>query len=92
MFPGEPFFLYDSRDEDETSSDDDDEKEERPRVLVFAARRNLRLLAKSDTWFVDGTFKTAPSLFVQVFTVHGMFKDHALPFVYELLTGTNQVL
>lgn len=41
---GETFLIYDN-------------EEQNKRVLVFATRRNLELLAKSTTWFLDGTFK-----------------------------------
>ena len=40
-----------------------DEQEEDARYVVFATRRNLTLLAKSRTWFVDGTFKTSQNIF-----------------------------
>lgn len=46
---GEKFLIYDSRD----SEDDDNDS----RVLVFATRKNLELLSKSEVWFLDGTFK-----------------------------------
>lgn len=40
------------------------------RILVFATEKKLDLLAKSDHWFADGTFKSCPSLFAQVYTIH----------------------
>ena len=49
--------MYDSRDDEE---DDDDVGEERPRAMIFANRNNLRLLGKSPTWFMDGTFFVSP--------------------------------
>ena len=33
-------------------------------ILVFATQENLRLLMKAHMWFLDGTFKTAPNLYV----------------------------
>ncbi|KAJ4429677.1 hypothetical protein ANN_21878 [Periplaneta americana] len=42
------------------------------RVLMFATDRNLELLAASDTIFSDGTFKTVPNQFFQLFTVQGI--------------------
>lgn len=49
----ERFLLYDSNDAES-------------RVLVFATRKNLELLAESGIWFLDGTFSVTPSIFTQV--------------------------
>lgn len=46
---GDQFLIYDSK------NDDDDELD--GRIIVFATRRNLELLAASSMWFLDGTFK-----------------------------------
>ena len=54
---GENFLICDSDDVDE---------EIEGRVLVFATRRNLEILSSSPTWFLDGTFKVSPNIFVQV--------------------------
>lgn len=92
-FLDEAFLLYDSRDDEDQDQDD----EPRDRVLVFSTRRNIDLLCRSRTWFLDGTFKTSPSLFTQIFTilglrrrrrniVHGYGEGLAVPLVYALLT------
>lgn len=39
------------------------------RILIFATTENLRYLARSSTWSVDGTFKTAPTIFFQLFAI-----------------------
>lgn len=44
---GDRFLLRDSNDIGEIQG----------RVLVFGTRRNIELLAQSQVWFVDGTFK-----------------------------------
>jgi len=84
---GEQFLLFDSRDDPDFGIG---------RVIVFSTRRNLEQLAKSDTWFVDGTFKVCPSIFTQLFTILGSVTqpnkgtDHsvlALPLVYALLSS-----
>lgn len=49
---GDAFLLYDSAQDGKL----------RGRVLVFATRRNIELLAESDTWFLDGTFKVISTL------------------------------
>lgn len=51
---GEKFLVYDSFCDDDCGAGCG-------RILVFATRENLRLLFRSAIWFVDGTFKSAPS-------------------------------
>lgn len=83
---GEFFLLYDS-------CSDEDYLDENGRILIFATESNLRMLFKSDVWFADGTFKSAPSIFYQLFTIMGKFpwmhlgkqKTAVRPFVYALL-------
>ena len=41
------------------------------RILVFGTERNLDFLQLSDGWYADGTFKVAPPLFRQLYTIHG---------------------
>ncbi|KAJ8678241.1 hypothetical protein QAD02_014028 [Eretmocerus hayati] len=55
----EKFLIYDSH-EDENSD------QRLGRVIVSGTRRNLELLAKSDTWSIDGSFGFAPEIFTQV--------------------------
>ena len=45
---GENFLIYDLKDKD--------------RLLIFVTERNLQLLNSSQQWFMDGTFKSGPSL------------------------------
>ncbi|CAF1001687.1 unnamed protein product [Adineta ricciae] len=40
------------------------------RILAFCSLSALKELAQSRIWNADGTFKTAPKLFVQSYTVH----------------------
>jgi hypothetical protein len=65
---GEQFLLLDSKDKD--------------RILMFATRRNLDFLIKSQEWFVDGTFKIVPKLFYQLFTIHGNINGAYYPLIY----------
>lgn len=102
---GEKFLLHDSRtnhDDDDSEDDDVDTEagyDEETRVLVFGTVRNIELLCRSDTWFLDGTFKTAPTIFTQLFTVMGLRpraghptnESVALPFVYALLSHKTEI-
>jgi len=55
-------------------------------MLLFATDDHLRLLASSKTGFMDGTFKVCPSLYYQLFTIHGVVEEAIVPLVYVLLT------
>ncbi|KAK3929190.1 FLYWCH-type zinc finger-containing protein 1 [Frankliniella fusca] len=88
------FSCWDSLDDDEDDDDDDEEAEERRRrnpIIIFSTRDCLRKLCTSDTWLLDGTFKVSPGLFTQLFTIHGIFRGAAFPFVYALLPNKEQV-
>ena len=53
---GDLFLLNDS-------FNDDDYDLNCSRILVFATRQNLKLLFKSDIWFLDVTFDEVPTIF-----------------------------
>ena len=42
------------------------------RILIFGTQKNCDLLTTSHIWLADGTFKTAPQLFAQVYTIHAL--------------------
>ena len=50
---GTSFLLWDA------GADDD------ARILMFGTNENLSLLQQHEHWFIDGTFKVAPTLFTQ---------------------------
>lgn len=63
----------------------DSGKEDTDRILVFGTANNIQILRSSTRWFVDGTFKTAPKLFYQMYTIHGLIGNETYPLVYALL-------
>ncbi|XP_031348427.1 uncharacterized protein LOC116174627 [Photinus pyralis] len=74
------FLLWDSGDDDED------------RILMFGTATNLSLLHQHQNWHVDGTFKVAPELFFQLFTVHALIDNRTtLPMVYVLLQDKTEV-
>ncbi|XP_068228079.1 uncharacterized protein [Palaemon carinicauda] len=86
------FLLYDTKTESETLNAEFEEEEAQERILAFGSENNLRRLAKSDIWFLDGTFKTCPKQFYQIYTIHYIFQGQILPAVYALLPGkTTQI-
>ncbi|KAF7693711.1 hypothetical protein CDIK_2156 [Cucumispora dikerogammari] len=68
------FLLHDS-----TNGDD--------RVLIFSTEKNLEFLARSPDWYANSTFKTVPRLFYQLYTIHGVSQNRAIPAVFALLAG-----
>ena len=57
------------------------------RILIFSTHENLMLLSESQHWFADGTFKVAPSLFHQLYTIHCCCQGFMMPVVFALLPG-----
>ena len=70
---GADFILVDTEDENEH------------RIIAFGTAANLRLLAASNTYFMDGTFHTSPSQFYQLFIIHVVKFDTMIPVIYALL-------
>jgi hypothetical protein len=70
------FLLYDSGEGDK-------------RTLIFSTHRNLQLLARSQHWYADGTFKTVPPLFAQLYTIHGLIQSNIVPAVFVLMSEKN---
>jgi hypothetical protein len=75
---GENFLLYDSGNNDNN------------RIIMFGTARNIALLNEFPHWCVDGTFKVAPQFFTQVYTVHALINNRALPMIYVLLNNKQQ--
>ena len=69
------------------------------RFLLFGTQMNIEMLNASQIWLCDGTFKTAPKLFAQVYCIHGLrggpslLEDgHLLPSIFVLLPNKTEVL
>ena len=50
----------------------------------------IQVLCHANYWFVDGTFKTCPDLFYQVYTIHALEQGRVLLCVYALLVNKTQ--
>ena len=48
------------------------------RILMFGTEENKHILTISSIWMADGTFKTVPSLFAQLYTIHGLAQGSAI--------------
>ena len=76
-------------DDIENVEDEDDNEDHLPRIIVFASDRMLQILQESTTWIMDGTFKVAPRLVFQLYTIHAVVQrgtgTETYPCVYALL-------
>ena len=68
---GEAFSMFDSGEVED-------------RMLVFSTEENLTVLASCKHYFMDGTFKTVPVIFDQLYTIHGIKNGYGIPLVYAL--------
>lgn len=56
-------------------------------IVMFSTAKNLTFLQSCDTVLMDGTFKSCPLLFTQLFIVHGRKRSTYVPLAYFLLSG-----
>lgn len=75
---GDPFLIFDSGVGDQE------------RFFVFASPQALQLLANSEHWYADGTFKVCPEVFYQLYTVHGQRNGAIFPCVFALLPNKTE--
>lgn len=54
-------------------------------IAVFTTKKNLEVLAQCEVVFMDGTFRTAPHPYTQMFTVHGLYQGRCIVLVMALL-------
>ncbi|XP_050065493.1 uncharacterized protein LOC126554455 [Aphis gossypii] len=60
------------------------------RILIFGRPLGLKLLKDSKIWYMDGTFKVAPTLFSQVYVILTEFLEGVHPAVYALLPNKKE--
>ena len=54
------------------------------RILLFGRDEDFRFLSNSQDWFLDGTFKSRPVQFMQLYTVHRLTNHRNIVGVYAL--------
>ena len=66
------------------------------RILLFTTTENLKWLQEAKFWIMDGTFKTVPNLFRQLYTIHapasGNVNFQIVPLVYALMSLKSEEL
>ena len=68
----------------------DNDSQTAKRLLIFSTTENLQLLAQSESLFMDGTFGVAPSMFAQLYVIHGQVGVMQCPLVYALMERQTQ--
>ncbi|CAB4481026.1 unnamed protein product [Rhizophagus irregularis] len=65
------------------------------KVLIFTTTSNIKYLAQSNFWLADRTFKTVPTIFRQLYTIHGSIgsneNSRIMPLVYALMSNKSEV-
>ncbi|CAF1581158.1 unnamed protein product [Rotaria magnacalcarata] len=54
------------------------------RLIMFCSNEQIDTLLNSTIWFCDGTFKTTPAMFEQVYIIQCLVGDEVFPAVYAL--------
>ncbi|XP_003748402.1 uncharacterized protein LOC100901000 [Galendromus occidentalis] len=57
------------------------------RIIVFGSQECLQALKRNNLWLMDGTFRTAPQLFYQLYTFNVIENDFCYVALYCLLTS-----
>ncbi|CAG8855267.1 31189_t:CDS:2, partial [Gigaspora margarita] len=64
------------------------------RIILFTTKANIQHLSRALYWIMDGTFKTVPTIFHQLYTIHAPIgtadNSRVLPLVYALMTNKSE--
>jgi hypothetical protein len=64
------------------------------RILIFITDANVVYLRNANIWIMDGTFKTVPTIFKQLYTIHALIlgtdANEVSPLVYTLMASKSQ--
>ena len=52
------------------------------RIIAYSSDEQLRHLANSHTWFMDGNFKMSPPGFKQIYVIHASLGESSVPVVF----------
>lgn len=63
---------------------------ESERYIIFGRRQSLDLMSRSEFWMMDGTFKTCPRLFHQIYSIHVSLSGHTFPCLFVLMTNRTE--
>ncbi|KAL3070881.1 hypothetical protein niasHT_039143 [Heterodera trifolii] len=59
--------------------------EDQQRIILLGSATDVERLTRCDTWLADGTFRCAPEIIFQVYSIHGLYRNRVVPLVIALL-------
>ncbi|CAF3207645.1 unnamed protein product, partial [Rotaria sp. Silwood2] len=66
------------------------------RILLFTTSENVKWLQEAKFWFMNETFKTMPTLFRQLYSIHAPVSENVtfriIPLVYALMSKKSEEL
>ncbi|KFD50538.1 hypothetical protein M513_08606 [Trichuris suis] len=62
------------------------------RILLFTTTANIHKLSGAPMWLMDGTFRTTPNVFYQMYTIHATIGSRSFPLVYAMMSAESQAL
>ena len=65
--------------------------EDENRIIILGSTTDINRLTRCSTWVIDGTFKSAPNLWYQLWVVHGIYFNKTIPFVFAFLPNKTEV-
>ena len=54
-------------------------------LAIFATHQNIQVMSECSDLYMDGTFRSTPRPYEQIFTVHGNYRGHVIPLVHVLM-------
>ncbi len=64
------------------------------RILLFTTVTNIRYLKESSFWIMDRTFKIVPTIFRQLYIIHGCVRGNEnsqiIPLIYALMSSKSE--
>lgn len=67
----------------------DDESPQTGRILLFCSDLQIQKMARSEYLYMDGTFKSCPGQFTQIYIIHGGYKGENFPLAFALTSKRN---
>ena len=50
--------------------------------LIFVSNKSMEIMANCEILLIDGTFKSAPVIFKQIFSIHKTYHSYCIPLVF----------
>lgn len=60
------------------------------KILIFGTPEIFSKMCDAKTLFMDGTFKSVPNIFLQLYTIHFVYFDVVFPGMYALLPNKSE--